>query len=195
MVIRVTGGKVHWNYFIAMEHDLEIVSRYIEFSDQNLRTFSIELAHLLLATASEVDVVAKLVCAQIAPHEPNRNIDNYRTIIMNDFPDIARLHVHVPRYGLSFSPWENWSDGSNPNWWRSYNNVKHERNAHFDEATLQNTLNAMGGLLILVHRYYRAELGRGVGDMLGEKDTSFQLVPESVLIRLPDEYYHEHVYM
>ncbi len=32
--------KHHWNYFLAIEKDLENLSRYIEFSDANLGTYS-----------------------------------------------------------------------------------------------------------------------------------------------------------
>jgi hypothetical protein len=46
---------------------LENVSRYIEFIDANLDTYSIELAHLLLASSSECDVVFKELCALLSP--------------------------------------------------------------------------------------------------------------------------------
>lgn len=46
--------------------------------------------------------------------------------------------------GLSFKPWLNWASDKNPTWWQSYNKVKHNRDAHFDEATLKNALNALG---------------------------------------------------
>jgi hypothetical protein len=65
--ITTTPSKLHWNSFLALERDMEVVSRYIEFANANLGVFSIELAHLLFAAASEVDVVAKLLCAEIAP--------------------------------------------------------------------------------------------------------------------------------
>ena len=56
MGIQVNGNFVHWNYYIALEQDLSKVSRFIEFSEDNFETYSIELAHLLLAASSEVDV-------------------------------------------------------------------------------------------------------------------------------------------
>jgi hypothetical protein len=56
VTIAATAGKLHWNYFLALERDLEVVSRYVEFSRPNFQVFSIELAHLLFAAASEVDV-------------------------------------------------------------------------------------------------------------------------------------------
>ncbi len=37
MTITVTQSKPHWNYFLALERDLEIVSRYIEFTSPTYR--------------------------------------------------------------------------------------------------------------------------------------------------------------
>ena len=62
MTIQATANKLHWNYFLALERDMETVARYVEFSAPNFDVYSIELAHLLFAAASEVDVVAKLLC-------------------------------------------------------------------------------------------------------------------------------------
>ena len=52
----IQSGRVflHWNYYIALEQDLAKLSRYIEFAEGNFSTYSIELAHLLLAASSEV---------------------------------------------------------------------------------------------------------------------------------------------
>jgi hypothetical protein len=66
-MIRATKGKLHWNYFIALERDLEVISRYVEFCPQNFEVYSIEFAHLLFAAASEVDVIAKLLCRRLKP--------------------------------------------------------------------------------------------------------------------------------
>jgi len=46
--------RPHWNYFLALEKDLEATSRYVEFSTANLDTYSIEFAHLLLSSASRL---------------------------------------------------------------------------------------------------------------------------------------------
>ncbi len=160
MAITVTQSNLHWNYFIALENDLAQVSRYIEFCESNLPVFSIELAHLLLAAASEVDVMAKCVCALVDPRSKPGNIKQYENVLKKaaqrgQILDLATVKVLVPRYGMDFKPWENWAKNQTPNWWKSYNYVKHERNKYFNEATLQHTLNAMGALLILNYIYYR----------------------------------------
>ena len=48
-----------WNYFFCLEEDIIALSRWIEFSAENERDYSIELARLLMTAGAEVDVVAK----------------------------------------------------------------------------------------------------------------------------------------
>lgn len=191
MTIKVSETKIHWNYFLALERDLEVVSRYVEFSDKNFSSYSIELAHLLFAAASEVDVLAKLLCNSFDPRSRGSNIDQYREGLIPKIPSLPDVEVSIPRYGLKFCPWDNWRDGKNPDWWRSYNNVKHERNSYFHEATLKNTLNAMGALLIMNAHHYAQVLQPGENNTHNFKMVMLHLDPESSLIKLPAIYYHE----
>src|SRR5687768_3595199 len=98
MAIVSTSAKTHWNYFLALERDTEVMSRYIELCEPNLDVYSIELAHLLFAAASEVDVIAKLLCQHFAPGELRNNIDDYRTVLMRSLPDLPSTEVTLPRY-------------------------------------------------------------------------------------------------
>ena len=66
--------RPHWNYFLALEKGLEGLSRYIEFCKDNLNTCSIEPAHLLLSSASEIDTLAKCVCSILDPKAKPKNI-------------------------------------------------------------------------------------------------------------------------
>ena len=63
MGIKTAKIDPHWNYFLAIERDLEPLSRYVEFNPKNFDCYSIEIARLLLAAAAEVDIV----CKQIRP--------------------------------------------------------------------------------------------------------------------------------
>jgi len=188
--ITAIPAKVHWNYFLALERDMESTSRYIEFCEPNFSVFSIELAHLLFAAASEVDVVAKLLCEQIAPAGSSGNINDYKAILLPAIPDLPHTEVFVPRYGLSFRPWSNWGGQQNPAWWRSYNNVKHERDTHFDEATLKNALNALGALLIVIYHYYFRKLATQPTKLLIPQDATREMEPQSTLLRLREDYYY-----
>lgn len=191
-MISTTNSKIHWNYFIALEKDVETASRYVEFCEPNFDVYSIELAHLLFAAASEVDVIAKLLCERLQPTARRNNIDDYRSILVAKLSDLPTIEVSIARYGLSFKPWSNWLDrkNDNPLWWRSYNEVKHQRDTHFDKATLKNALNALGALLILVYYYYSYELAPSSIERLSPKDTTRELKPESTLFTLPENYYY-----
>jgi hypothetical protein len=191
MGINVRDKKIHWNYFLALERDLEAVSRYIEFCEQNFSVFSIELAHLLFAASSEVDVVAKLLCQLVAPNSRRGNIDHYKAVLLPAFPDLPTIEVFVPRYGLSFRPWSNWAEEQNPNWWRSYNNVKHERDTYFHEATLENALSAVGALLIVTAHYYSLTLASSADTVFPAPPIMHRLEPMPSLLKLPSNYYHE----
>lgn len=172
---------------------MDAVARYIEFSEDNLGTYSIELAHLLFAASSEVDVVAKSICRIIAPDEPAVNINHYRAALVAGVPDFSTTEVFVPRYGLTFKPWEAWQRNENPNWWKSYNNVKHKRDVCFNEATLQNALNALGGLLIMTFHFYRLTLPGIIQEPFLPKKVMLALQPESGLFRLHESNYYEGV--
>ena len=83
----------HWQYLISLDNDLEELSRYIELNRANYKTFSVELVRLLLATCSELDVVAKALCEKIDPIKKRkdlRSIDAYRLIIR---PMFKKFHT------------------------------------------------------------------------------------------------------
>lgn len=188
MAVQATERKLHWNYFIALERDLELASRYVEFCAQNLEVYSIEFAHLLFTAASEVDVIAKLLCHRLKPREPCGNINDYKRILLSVFQGLPTAEVTVPRYGLTFAPWSNWNGATSPLWWRSYNNVKHERDFHFNEVTLKNALNSLGALLILTNYHYSYTLAPAGIHRLLPSDIRNELQPEPILLHFEGDY-------
>ncbi len=147
---------LHWNYFLALESDFLKVSRYIEIAEKNYQTYSLELAHLLFACSSEVEVSLKGICKKYAPHENPHNIDGCRKIIMSKGQQFADRKVLMPRFSISeISPFENWKDDENPVWWHAYNKVKHQRDKYYTEANLKNSIEALAGLFISVLHLYK----------------------------------------
>jgi len=206
--------RPHWNYFLALEKDLESVSQYVEFCKDNLDTYSIKLAHLLLSSASEIDTVAKCVCSIIDPKAKPKNIDQYRKIIrsaeetetgMGGFakgpppvlPDnqkhrMSDLIVILPRYNMFLTPWKTWAEDKNPAWWQSYNNVKHERNNHFNEATLGNVLYSVSALLCINYIYCRFELSKDKQHFRYQyrgRNITRYMEPASTLLRFDSAFY------
>jgi hypothetical protein len=202
--------RPHWNYFLALEKDLEGLSRYIEFCKDNLNTYSIELAHLLLSSASEIDTIAKCVCSILDPKAKPKNIDEYRKIIRTAeenemghtfqvLPEdlkqrMSDLKVRLPRYNMGLMPWKSWAEDKNPDWWQSYNNVKHERNNHFNEATLRNALYSVAGLLSINYFYCRLELTRDQPQYRYQyrgKNVTRYMEPASSLLRFEPDFYDD----
>ncbi len=157
MGIQVKPILQHWNYFLALDNDVAHLARYVEPVAENFSTYSLELARILFAAASEVDVLAKLLCKKIDENSKAKSIDKYREEIFAAFPKISGAVVTVPRFGLTLSPWDPWVEGKTPLWWNAYNNVKHQRHTHFLEANLKHALNSVAALFILLLYYYREE--------------------------------------
>ena len=158
MAIRYSKINPHWNYFVALERDFEVVSRYVEPCEQNEETFSIELGRLLMAATQEVDVVLQLLCKKLAPIENPSSIGAYHAVVDRELPDFKNDIVRLPRFGMESRLWVNWGQDSPPFWWTANNKIKHSRSTHFDRATLKNTYNAISGLLLAITYMHRAAL-------------------------------------
>jgi hypothetical protein len=192
---------VYWNYFIALEKDIDNITRYVEFNHDNEATYSIEFAKLLMAASSEVDVIMKDICTIY--NMKNDCISNYRKCIQKNIPDMIEEEYFIERYSINCKPWGNWNqsvinkltthsekfdrDKLNPDWWNSYNNVKHHRNTFFREANLINTLNAVGALLICNIYYLKSIYDMTIPQIIDG------LKPKSALFTLNNKYYYEPV--
>lgn len=187
--MRNEKSLIHWNYFLALESDLANVSRYIEFDESNFSTFSIELSHLLLASASEVDVIAKGICHFLDSKSHPKNILEYQKIIVAKLTKFAEEVVYVPRFNLEFRPWLKWKRDEVPEWWTSYNDVKHHRGERFSEANLRNVLHAMGGLLVSVFYYYTLKFEHYGNLIKADDDVMNLLGANRGFLQLQDAYY------
>ena len=192
MGIEYKGGLLHWNYFLALEHDLDRASRFIEFSEANFQVYSIELAHLLLAACSEIDVVLKALCRIKNSRRKHWTINNYQETVEKHFPTLVAEQIQIPRFGLTLTPFENWTAHRNPIWWRSHNKVKHQRNDHYSEANLKNALNSMSALALATLYYYR-EIERKNNAEVSMKDITRILNPDAALVKFNDDYYVGHL--
>jgi hypothetical protein len=134
---------LHWNYFLALEEDLGRLARYVDLSEDNFHTHSIECARLLKDSCSETENVLKLATSISAR-------GNFATCVAAlDEADIRLLEagcVTVRRAGLVLLPWTGLSRTSFPTWWAAHNKIKHGRAEHLGEANLGNALHALAGL-------------------------------------------------
>ena len=178
MAIQAKRIEPHWNYLLAIERDVERLSRYIEFDKRNFDCFSIEIARVLLASGAEVDVVCKQLCRVLNPTSSASNINAYRDEIKTAFPTMPQFEVLISRFGLTLTPWDEWSkpDGV-PFWWTAYNKTKHQRDSEYHRASLKNALNAVAGLFVAVLHLYK------------DKARAGELLPPAQLLRVSDRHY------
>ena len=158
MTIQTQKIESHWNYLLAIERDLDELSRYVEFDEKNFDCFSIEIARILLVSGAEVDVVCKQLCSVIDRRSKAESIHGFRDKIKPAYPSIPQFEVWLPRFGLRLHPWDKWKSAHGvPMWWTAYNKIKHHRDKEYERANLQNALNAVAGLFVMVLYLYRAK--------------------------------------
>ena len=150
----------YWQFFVALESDLEATTRYVECCEDNYNTYSVAYAQIILSAGSEVDVVSKLLCNKVESTSKAENINDYRKILHSKYQRLHELQILIPRYNnnLPLTPWNSWVSDENPDWWKRYNNIKHQRHNLYKEANLKNALFSVSGLFSLVLYYYHEEL-------------------------------------
>jgi len=145
----------HWNYLLVIEQDLKKLGEYVEFSSENLSTYSQRIALLLMSAAQECDVLLKQLCKD----STSENEENYRKRIPELYPNFTSRRSIIRGTELSFEPFSPWSKPSaeTPNWWTSNNKTKHHRHTHFERANLDSLLNAVSAVLICNLYFYHME--------------------------------------
>lgn len=199
MNIKSSNLAPHWNYYLALEQDMERISRFIEFDSAHLNVYSIEFTRIFLSACSEIDVLLKEMGVLKLGKWKGKTIHDYRLMVQENFKELINERIYIHRFGFEYVPWESWNDNTNPLWWRSYNNVKHHRNDFYSEANLENTLNALGALLVITVYYYQLifqERNRIAANkiILDINITTQRLNPKSRFFFLKNEYYHYPVY-
>jgi hypothetical protein len=149
----------HWTLFEVIDEELYAFSRHVEFVDANFSTYSVTLVRLYLSICSEVDVIAKLLCQRIGATIPSRpDMDDYRQSLKSKYPNLSELKITIRPMAREIHPWEAWHQNQNPDWWRKYQLVKHQRDKYFADANLKNVLHAAAGLLVFLTYWHQPEL-------------------------------------
>lgn len=145
----------HWNYYIMLEKRVVELEEYIAFNEDNKSCYSKQIMNILINVCCEFDVICKLIIDMDLNDFGKINVyrqaisqdDNYKIAISEelDFIEFSELHL---------IPLKNFETES-PDWWKAYNDLKHNREENFSKATLFNLLNALGALYILEIYFYK----------------------------------------
>lgn len=137
--------------------DFEQLFEYIEPHSSNENVFSHRIYELILRVCTEVESCCKGIL--MANGHVANNMDDYKKIEQSS---------HLSGYSVHYSNWlpvkyvtqpfAYWSTGSSLPWYKSYNDVKHNRWQNFHKASLKNLLDAISGLLCIIY----SQIGDGV---------------------------------
>jgi hypothetical protein len=148
----------YWDYYQSLEKDFLATKRYVDFNDRNLSIYSIEYARIILTACAELDMVFKELCLRISDRKC-KNITQYRKTILSEYQDFNLRKRKIAYFDWEVQPFKIWNleTGDNPEWWRSYNAVKHERSESFHRASLRNAIYSLAGLQIVLFALYKID--------------------------------------
>lgn len=153
-----------WEYYKDLERQFESFLEYVPYLDGNKRTFSFRLASLILSLGAHIDSAFREMakCENFSDEYPElrKKAEKGKTTIEDYLPlaESCRLSKKVVMFkclpnGISVTPFEYYLKEkgklSTPNWWNTYNKVKHQFSNNFKKATLQTTKDALAGAFLL----------------------------------------------
>ena len=173
--------KSYWVYYTELEKQMLETRRYVDFSEDNFQTYSVEYLKLYQAVCSEIDVFAKTLATELDPDfdSDKSNITKWWFVIQDWY---EKQEIKAVSFCKEFelNPWENykteWVIGKKkqrycrivkedniktPEWWDAYTDVKHKRTVldskgilNYKKANLKNLSSAFAALYILERCFF-----------------------------------------
>lgn len=145
--------------FMIIQKDLLNLFEYIEPCEQNLQTISFRTHELLMRTCIEIEAnFTAILRENIYSKKGNLNIGDYEIINKSHRLSAYKFSLPVWKGDKKIrSPFKDWENGKPLKWYQAYNKSKHDRHENFDKATLDNLLDAVGGLIILLASQFNTE--------------------------------------
>lgn len=146
----------YWKYYLMLENRLINTFQYVELNEKNYNTFSNEFSLLITAAGNELDIIFKILCNYDL--DDNKNIKFYSKVIYDNYPQLLNDEVSINETNIVIKPFENLDINSSKKslfWWAIYDNLKHNRFSHIDEANLKNVLYILSGLFLLEMKLFK----------------------------------------
>ncbi len=155
-----------------LKKDLRAAFEYIEPDKPNMDTYSHRTYELLLRACTEVEALCKQVFDKNGVDMRGKtDIRRY-----SDLEHPMQLSTYeIACYGFTcqdFQPFAAFAnairDQRSPEWYRAYNDAKHNRMSKFDRASLWNAIQAIGAVYTLLVAQYGPRFDRAVhGTVVG----------------------------
>lgn len=179
--------KNYWQYYLRLEEEFMATYKYVEFSEMNSKTYSLEYLKLFQTVCSEIDVLGKKMAEELTPQKETKlsNINKW-WYVLQDMIEIKIEETTTPigtctvrindEYDLS--PWKDFrvetymdinkhqryrlerqSNSTTPSWWTAYNKVKHHRTDYNENNIMNYTKANLGNLSNAYAALYLLEIG------------------------------------
>ena len=145
--------------FLLLLKDMQDLFYFIEPSDTNLGCYSFRVHELLLRACVEVEANCKAILLE---NGYSKNDD----LTMEDYKKVESSHklssfeVLFPVWkggGALRKPFSAWANNGSLSWYQAYNKTKHDRHEKFEQATLENMIDAISGLLVILSSQFHKE--------------------------------------
>lgn len=141
-------GQLH-----ALIVQLEQICRVVHPQGNNLQTYGHEIRNILILACTELESQWKAVLK--GHNAPAEKTPHY--VKLCPAMKLTEYVVEFPYYPWmpECRPFQGWQGGSKDlPWYNAYNNVKHNRDDHFAEASLRNAFHALTGLFVMLCAQY-----------------------------------------
>lgn len=133
---------------------LDEIFLFIEPDAQSLNTYSHKTRELLILACTEVENLWQYYMNQSGQTPIGRNYTTKDYVKLLDKLHLKDFEFSLKTYSniSSIKPFENWNVSAPTatlNWYDAYNKTKHDRDAHFSQATLINCINAVVANLVM----------------------------------------------
>jgi hypothetical protein len=153
--------------------DLSEIFHTVEPKSSNLVAFGHRIRNLLILACTEVEAQWRGVLSEngyqkfksingnpVPVDEKYWNTQDYVKLLtkmkLNEFSLTFEQYPGIPEL-KPFSDWNASSSTGNLVWYKAYNSVKHNREEKFQEATLENAINAVAAVIILFIAQYNEQ--------------------------------------
>lgn len=153
--------------------DLYELFNFVQPHDYNLNVYSHRIYELLLRTATEFEANCKAILSDngYTGRGNLKNTDYFK------IASVAKLSDYIVRFGRwesnhDFKPFATWNGTTYAplSWYQGYNSVKHNRHINFPQANMANLMDAIAGLLCILH----AQFGEDMAEVCFEQITAIQ---------------------
>jgi len=142
--------------YVIIEEDFINIIKYIPLERENFKLVSPRFSDILIrcGVATEIFFREWLNHFEFSNRSDILKLREKKRLNINDFykvfiDRIKNSQVYVRQLDEDIFPFVEWEEHVVPDWWDSYNNIKHHKADKQKNATLESALNALAALFLL----------------------------------------------